>query len=113
LHFSKRPFLGAELWLKSLWGPLKAAGPDRKQANAARNRFAQKIVDFVVVTRETAEVVAIIELDDRTHSAAKDARRDAMTASAGYRTIRINSKPRSTTDSLKAALADPEISQRQ
>ena len=84
---------------------LRAGESDRKAAHSTRNRFAQKIVDFVVVTRDTAEVVAIIELDDRTHRANKDALRDSMTAAAGYRTVRIPSRPKVTTESLRQAVA--------
>lgn len=48
---------------------LKAEENGRKRSYASRNRFAQKIVDFVVVSPDTAEVVALVELDDRTHRA--------------------------------------------
>ena len=85
---------------------LRAGEPDRRRTQSTRNRFAQKIVDFVVVTRDTAEVVAIIELDDRTHKAAKDRSRDAMTEAAGYRTIRIPSRPQPTAATLSVILAD-------
>jgi hypothetical protein len=85
---------------------LQAGSKDRKKAHSARNMFAQKIVDFVVVTRATAEVVALIELDDRTHQAAKDRKRDAMTASAGYRTIRLAAGRRPTAESVRAAVAE-------
>jgi hypothetical protein len=54
-----------------------------------RGYYAQKIVDFVAQDRSTGKVVALIELDDRSHSAERDSRRDAMTAAAGYLTIRI------------------------
>ena len=84
---------------------LSAAETDRRRAHSTRNRFAQKIVDFVVVSRDTAEVIALIELDDRTHAAARDAKRDAMTAAAGYRTIRIPNRPRPTATSVEAAVA--------
>lgn len=88
-------------------GALLASGEtDRRRAHATRNRFAQKIVDFAVVTRDTAEVVALVELDDRTHSTAKDVKRDTMTAAAGYRTIRIPSRPRPTAESVRKAVAD-------
>lgn len=85
---------------------LATTGHDRRKANAARNRFSQKVVDFVIVTRDDAEVVALVELDHRSQHAAKDAGRDAMTAAAGYRTIRISGKPRPTAQSVRAAVAD-------
>ncbi len=60
-----------------------------------RGRFAQKVVDFVLLDG-SCEVVALVELDDRTHRLDRDATRDAMTAAAGYVTLRYQSrdKPR-------------------
>ena len=56
-----------------------------------RMQFAMKIVDYVVC-RPDMSVVAIIELDDRTHDPAKDRKRDAITRAAGYTTIRHHSR---------------------
>jgi hypothetical protein len=56
-----------------------------------RSRFAQKVVDFVLLDG-SFEVVALVELDDRTHRVDKDATRDAMTAAAGYVTLRYQSR---------------------
>jgi very-short-patch-repair endonuclease len=83
---------------------LRADEVDRRRAHSTRNRFSQKIVDFVIVTRDTAEVVALVELDDRRHSTAKDAKRDAMTAAAGYRTIRIPSRSQPSAESVRKAV---------
>lgn len=55
----------------------------------ARGRFSQKITDFVVCDKDTLEILAIIELDDKTHNLQKDKARDAMLNAAGYRTIRF------------------------
>lgn len=57
-----------------------------------RGTFAQKMIDFVAMDRKTGAIVAIIELDDRTHNEEKDAKRDAMLKSAGYKTVRWHSK---------------------
>lgn len=122
-QFTRKPFLTENQ--KHLLGLLEAALPehrimaqvamrallttmedDRRKASATRNRFSQKVVDFVIVTRDNAEVVALVELDHRSHRAAKDADRDAMTAAAGYQTIRIFGKPRPTAQSVRAAVAD-------
>lgn len=68
---------------------------DDPQFWAMRRQFAQKISDFVVIRRGKAgasAVVAVIELDDRTHDKHKDAQRDAMLASAGIRTVRFESQ---------------------
>jgi hypothetical protein len=61
----------------------------RNQRRAVRNRFDRKVIDFVVEDRSNGNVLALIELDDRTHNAAKDRGRDAITAAAGLRTIRL------------------------
>jgi hypothetical protein len=84
---------------------LNASEADKERARATRNRFAQKIVDYAVVTRDTADVIALIELDDRTHRASKDAARDAMTTAAGYKTICLPSKPQPTAEIVRAAVA--------
>lgn len=74
-----------------------------------RGMFSQKIVDFVAQNRHDGSVVAIIELDDRTHDAGKDAKRDAMLASAGYRTIRWESKFKPNAAAIRAELV-PQFS---
>lgn len=66
-----------------------------------RNRFAQKIVDYVVLD-EKLKVSALIELDDRTHRPEKDIDRDMMTAAAGYRTIRYQSKAKPDIARIRA-----------
>ncbi len=78
-------------------------GLDRSDGQQARNRFSQKIVDFVLVDDDGAARL-IVELDDRTHLAAKDAARDAMTRRAGYQTLRVNGVAARDIHLLKAAL---------
>ncbi|WP_336314644.1 DUF2726 domain-containing protein [Sphingomonas koreensis] len=78
--------------------------PGRRFNTADRNAFSQKIVDFVVVDPTTWIVVALVELDDRSHNAIKDRVRDAMTAGAGYKTIRISSSARPTVATAIAAV---------
>lgn len=63
---------------------------------SVRARFDRKIADFVICDRHTLQVVAIVELDDRTHSASADRQRDAITRAAGYQTIRFQSKQKPT-----------------
>ncbi|WP_457350897.1 DUF2726 domain-containing protein [Sphingomonas sp. UYP23] len=55
-----------------------------------RYKFSSKIVDFVIEDRASGAILALVELDDRSHDAARDRQRDAMTASAGYRTVRLH-----------------------
>lgn len=80
---------------------------DRSACYSQRGRFAQKIVDYVAQRRDDGAVVAVIELDDRTHNPAKDAERDAMLASAGYRIIRWQSKAKPDTVAIREALVNP------
>lgn len=81
-----------------------AARKDGKAYMRARGMFAQKIVDFVAQDRKTGAVIAIIELDDRTHNGEKDGKRDAMLASAGYRIIRWNSKAKPDIATIRSEL---------
>lgn len=82
-----------------------APGQNRSERAIARNGFSQKIVDFVIESRVTGTVLALVELDDRSHDAAKDAQRDAMTAAAGYRTVRLPAGSHDA-ESVAAALAE-------
>ena len=76
--------------------------PVKKRASV-RNAFSQKIVDFVLEDPDTGELI-IVEVDDATHNAAKDKRRDAMTATAGYRTVRIPKNSNLSADSVRALI---------
>jgi hypothetical protein len=81
-----------------------ASGVSRQDYLPVRNRFAAKIVDFVVTDNEL-NPIALVELDDRTHSAEKDARRDAMTGAAGYTTLRYQSRNKPAPDVIRRDLA--------
>lgn len=72
-----------------------------------RGRFAQKVVDYVVVD-EALRVLALVELDDATHDAARDAERDSITAQAGYVTLRYASRAKPDIATLRADLVDCE-----
>ena len=78
-----------------------ARGLDRSRATSVRNRFSSKRVE----DRASGDIIAIVELDDRTHNARQDAQRDQMTARAGYTTIRL-SGGRQTALSVRSALAE-------
>lgn len=83
-----------------------APGLDRSAMFAARGRFSQKIVDYVLQDRVSGEVVALVELDDHTHSIAKDVLRDELTAAGGYHTIRFPAKLRPDFSSVRGIVAD-------
>jgi Protein of unknown function (DUF2726) len=78
---------------------------DQKSYYRLRGMFSQKIVDFVAQDRYDGSVVAIIELDDRTHDREKDAQRDAMLASAGYRIVRWDARSKPKAAAIRAELA--------
>ena len=80
-------------------------GLSRKEFWRTRNRFGQKIVDFVVMDAESGSVEAVIELDDASHDPVKDQARDALLALGQYRVIRIPSKPRPTETIVREATA--------
>lgn len=84
------------------------SGKDRKKFHSIRGTFAQKISDFVICTRDI-KVIAIVELDDKTHNSEKDAKRDAMIEQAGYRVIRWNSKTKPTLDEIRQRIEMPAI----
>ena len=69
---------------------------------AAFRRISQKVVDYVVM--DGNDLVCIIELDDATHSAARDKQRDAMTSSAGIRTVRFQSRNKPAADEIRRTI---------
>jgi very-short-patch-repair endonuclease len=81
-------------------------GMSRQDAARLRNRFSQKIVDYVIEDPASGEVVALVELDDRTHNADRDHTRDAMTAAAGYFTIRLPAGERPTLQNVRSRVTD-------
>ena len=64
----------------------------QRQQFAIRRRFGWKYCDFVICAPYTLDILLIIELDDRTHDAGSDRKRDAMMRAAGYQTQRYHSK---------------------
>jgi hypothetical protein len=82
---------------------IEAASTDKKTAHSDRLKVAQQRADYVVCTRN-CEVVAVIELDDRTHSAAKDALRDGRLEQAGIRTVRFQSRNKPAVAALRVAV---------
>jgi hypothetical protein len=61
---------------------------------ASRNRFSQKMADFVVINK-AFKVLATIELDDASHKGREreDANRDSMLIEAGYTVLRYAKIP--------------------
>jgi hypothetical protein len=74
----------------------------RKARWTLRARFDRKIADYVVCEAGSLKVIALVELDDRTHDASADRQRDAITRAAGYRTFRFESKVKPSEAELAA-----------
>lgn len=62
-------------------------GGNRKENFRKFGTARQKVADFVVCDK-SFEVIAVIELDDSTHSAGKDEKRDEIIREAGSKTVR-------------------------
>lgn len=82
---------------------IEAASDDKKKAHSDRLRIAQQRVDYVVCDR-ICQVVAVVELDDKTHSRMKDQMRDTRLMQVGIRTVRFQSKSKPGVDALRAAV---------
>lgn len=82
---------------------LEPASTDGKQAFGDRGRIAQQRVDYVVCNKR-CEVVAVVELDDRTHSRVKDKLRDERLEQGGFRTVRFQSRQKPPAAAIRAAI---------
>lgn len=70
--------------------------PDAREGSrtfwVAFKQISNARVDWVIA--RDLEVIALIELDDRSHDAKRDAKRDQILKSCGYRVLRFQSKKR-------------------
>lgn len=74
------------------------------QSYEIREAFARKIVDYVICDAGL-KVVALVELDDRTHDPLRDEARDQLTRAAGYRTLRWDSRQKPDVESIRTAVS--------
>jgi hypothetical protein len=86
---------------------LKPAGATSRAHRAALNRISQKRVDYAIYTADL-ELHCIVELDDRSRNAQRDARRDTWLASAGIVTLRFT--PKDKLKLMKERLLNKESS---
>ena len=89
---------------------LESASSDKKVAHSDRLSIAQKRVDYVVCTRR-CEVVAVVELDDKTHSRAKDELRDARLEQAGVRTVRFQARDKPKVEAIRTMILGPIVTE--
>ena len=82
---------------------LEPASSDKKQAHSDRLRISQKRIDYVVCNKR-CDVIAVVELDDKTHSRTKDKVRDERLEQAGIRTLRFQSREKPTAEEIRAAI---------
>lgn len=87
----------------SLSALIEATAKDKKRAYSDYLRIAQQRVDYVVCDR-SCQVVAVVELDDKTHSRKKDQVRDGRLQQAGIRTVRFQSKSKPSVEVVRAAV---------
>jgi len=79
------------------------ASTDKKRAHVDRLRVAQQRVDFVVCDR-LCNVKVVVELDDRTHQAARDKRRDERLNQGAIRTVRFQSRAKPQGQAIREAV---------
>jgi hypothetical protein len=82
---------------------LDSTSGDKRTAHADRLRIAQQRVDYVVCTKR-CEVIAVVELDDRTHSRAKDQLRDARLEQGRIRTVRFQARSKPGVDAIRTMI---------
>jgi hypothetical protein len=93
-----------------------AKGMNRKNWQIAFNKISSKHYDYILCSKDTLDVVAAIELDDKSHSSARAKKRDALLESAcdsaGLPLIRFKAKSgyqaQSIYTQIEAALNPPE-----
>lgn len=66
-----------------------------------KQKFAMKIIDYVLCDAHSLTPLLIVELDDKTHKLSKDINRDAYTSNIGLKTIRFLSTKKPTAQELK------------
>lgn len=87
-------------------------GLSRSDWQKAFNRISAKHFDFVVCTPDTLSVIAVVELDDRSHSKKKREERDEFVeracASAGITLHRVKAEAAYNIGALREMIFPPE-----
>lgn len=82
---------------------LEPASGEKKQAHGDYLRIAQQRVDYLIADSR-CNVIAVVELDDRTHSRTKDEVRDSRLKQGGIRSVRFQSKNKPNIEAIRAAI---------
>lgn len=82
---------------------ISARGGSQFDRDSKFNSARQKYADFVVCSLDF-QVLAVIELDDRSHDLERDKARDAILNEAGIAVVRWNVKNLPTTQEIREAL---------
>lgn len=101
----KRALPDHEVFPQVAMGAVLAPSVDRRSRryHQIRGTFSQKIIDFLICDA-SLKIVAVVELDDRTHNAARDEKRDAMLHRANYRVVRWHSKKKPSEVEIRARI---------
>ena len=78
-------------------------GGDRKQNFARFAEARQKVADFLVCD-PSFQIVAVVELDDRSHETQKDKKRDMILTEAGLRIVRWNASSIPSAETISHAI---------
>lgn len=84
----------------SMGAILEANGESPEEDRKLRYDFGYKIIDYVVYDKQK-KIIALVELDDRTHDKERDYKRDIMLRSAGYKVLRFESKRKPKIEEIK------------
>jgi len=95
---NEKGYVFPQVAMSSLISPVSK---NRKSRMAAFNKISRKRVDYAIYT-DKLELLCIVELDDRTHNAARDSQRDSMLESSGIQTIRWHSKKKPDVSTIKS-----------
>jgi hypothetical protein len=110
-EFSRRLFAAlpdyhvfAQVSMGAVLKPDTKIKENQKNYASIRGTFSQKIIDFVICD-PNFDIVALVELDDKTHIPSKDKKRDNMTNQAGYITIRWSAIKKPNEEEIANAIA--------
>jgi hypothetical protein len=104
-------FIFPQVAMSALIEPTASRGS--KSHMSSFGKISQKRVDYALYDSEM-KIVCVIELDDKTHNADKDAARDQLLKSANIRTLRwdARNKPQASEIQEKVLSPSPAIEER-